>query len=88
MKEAEKITPTRFLTFAQVKELTGLSRTSIWKGEKEGTFPRRRLISTNRVAWREDEIREWMATRLPVSPETVQPRHNIPKTKGTKSKSG
>lgn len=53
----------RFLREPEIKALTGLSRTTIWRMERRGEFPRRRKISTNAVAWLESEIDAWMADR-------------------------
>jgi prophage regulatory protein len=55
--------PLRFLRFDAVRERTGLSRTTIWRLERNGTFPAHRQISANAVAWREDEIEAWMLSR-------------------------
>lgn len=71
---------TRFLSFAEVREITGLSRSSIHKAEKAGMFPKRRLLSECRVGWLESEVEAWMTNRKPVS-DSVQPKHNIPPRK-------
>jgi prophage regulatory protein len=55
--------PLRFLRFHAVRERTGLSRTTIWRLERKGAFPRHRRISANAVAWREDEVNAWMLSR-------------------------
>ena len=53
----------RLLRFKEVRELVGLSRSTIWRMEREGLFPLRKKISKNATAWLEEEIREWIATR-------------------------
>jgi prophage regulatory protein len=45
----------------EVQRLTSLSRTTIWRLEQQGTFPRRVRLSRNRVGWRAVEILAWMA---------------------------
>lgn len=50
----------RFLTFKQVRDRTGLSRSTIWRLERAGKFPRHHRISPNRVAWDESAINEWI----------------------------
>lgn len=50
----------KLLTAEQVTELTGLSRTSVWRLERAGEFPSRVRLSPNRVAWRADELQEWV----------------------------
>lgn len=53
----------RFLREPEVHQITGLSRTTRWRLEQNGLFPRRRRISANAVAWLESELREWIASR-------------------------
>jgi predicted DNA-binding transcriptional regulator AlpA len=42
---------------------TSLSRTSIWRGVREGWFPSPVTVSPGRIAWYEDEITCWLASR-------------------------
>tara|TARA_R110001599_G_scaffold9972_5_gene49282 strand:- start:6804 stop:7013 length:210 start_codon:yes stop_codon:yes gene_type:complete len=39
---------------------TGLKRTTLWRKEKEGTFPKRIKLSENAVGWKESEILSWI----------------------------
>ncbi len=57
----------RFLREAEVARITGLSRTTRWRMERRGEFPRRRSISRNAVAWLASEIEAWMAERAEVA---------------------
>lgn len=41
----------------------GLSRSTIWRLERNGLFPKRRLVTGKIVAWDESEIDEWIASR-------------------------
>jgi prophage regulatory protein len=50
----------RILPFKEVKSLTGLSRSTLWKLEKDGKFPSRRTLTSNRVGWLESEIIDWI----------------------------
>jgi prophage regulatory protein len=52
--------PLKFLRFHAVRDRTGLSRSTIWRLERRGEFPRHRRISANAVAWLEDEVNEWV----------------------------
>ena len=54
----------RFLREPEVRRLTGLSRTTRWRLERAGKFPRRRRISENAVAWPASEINAWIAERM------------------------
>ena len=59
--------PLRLLRFPAVRERTGLSRSTIWRLERRGEFPRHRRISSNAVAWVEAEVADWIRSR--VNPE-------------------
>jgi prophage regulatory protein len=56
--------PLRLLRFGEVRQRTGLSRSTIWRMERRGAFPRRIKVSLNVVAWREDEVSEWIRFKL------------------------
>lgn len=55
--------PSKFLRFRAVHERTGLSRSTIWRLERVGAFPRHRRLSANAVGWVEEEIDGWMLSR-------------------------
>lgn len=48
----------------KVKEITGLSISTIWRLEQAKDFPARYQISKKRVAYKSNEIMEWLNTRL------------------------
>ena len=49
----------RMLNEKQVLDVVPLSRTSIYRLEKAGKFPKSTYISANRRIWYEDEIIAW-----------------------------
>lgn len=53
----------RILNAKDVQELTGLSRTSIWRLERKGEFPTRVALTLGRVGWRYLEIEKWLNNR-------------------------
>jgi predicted DNA-binding transcriptional regulator AlpA len=55
----DKFRPRRMLNEKQVLDVVPLSRTSIYRLEKAGKFPRSTYISANRRIWYEDEIIAW-----------------------------
>lgn len=59
-----EVGPARLLRFPTVRERTGLSRSTIWRLERRGEFPRHRRISTNVVAWLETEVVDWIQSRV------------------------
>jgi len=50
----------KLLSFPQVKELTGLSRTTIWRYEQQGRFPQHVTLSSRCIRWKESEIKAWI----------------------------
>ena len=57
------VVPSRLLRFGEVRHRTGLSRSTIWRMERGGMFPKRVKVSVNVVAWREDEVSEWIQSK-------------------------
>ncbi len=51
------------LSAKEVIHKISLSRTTIWRMEIRGDFPRRIILSPGRVGWKADEIEEWIETR-------------------------
>lgn len=42
---------------------TSLSRTTLWRLARKGTFPAPIQLSENRIGWSEKAINEWVASR-------------------------
>ncbi len=55
--------PLRFIRLQTVRDRTGLSRSTIWRLERRGDFPKHRRISLNAVGWLEAEVDEWVLSR-------------------------
>lgn len=53
----------RFLREKQCRDITGLSRTTRWRLERAGLFPKRYRISPNAIAWLESQVMEWLKSR-------------------------
>lgn len=53
--------PDRFLRVRVVLERTGLSKTTLYRKVRAGTFPRQVQLSERCTGWRESAIREWEA---------------------------
>lgn len=51
----------------QAKARTGLSRSIIYKRISEGTFPRQVSLGDRAVGWIEQEIDDWIASRIQVA---------------------
>jgi prophage regulatory protein len=55
----DKSRPRRMLNEAQVLEIVPVSRTTLHRMGKAGSFPKGTYISPNRKVWYEDEIIAW-----------------------------
>jgi len=53
-----------FIGIAEVVRRTGLSKSTIYRAEKEGAFPRRVQIGKRRVAFVEAEVDHWIAEQI------------------------
>lgn len=47
----------------KVREVTGLSDSSIYRLEAQGKFPKRVKLSTSASGWYSDEVHQWVADR-------------------------
>ena len=68
---------TRILRTDEVTQQTGLSRSSIWRLERDGVFPARRQISPHAVGWLSSDIERWIESRpraLPAPEMAVRAR--------------
>ncbi len=54
----------RFLRLVDVKERTGLSRSTIYLNIKKGTFPKNIGLGARCVGWLESEIDAWVQSRV------------------------
>jgi prophage regulatory protein len=60
----------KLIRLSAVTALTGLSRGTIYRLERDGSFPSRRRLGANSVAWVEQEVTDWMASRPAARPAT------------------
>ncbi len=54
----------RFLRLLEVKEMTALYRSSIYRQIAAGTFPRQIQIGSNQVVWVKHQIDDWIDSRI------------------------
>jgi len=55
--------PLKILRMSEVMGMTGLSRVTLWRLERDGRFPARLQLSKNAVGWRDDEVMDWVQSR-------------------------
>lgn len=53
----------QLLAWPRVHEITGLSRTTIWRLQRIEAFPRPVALSPGRVGWWQSELMAWRRTR-------------------------
>ena len=55
--------PSYMLRMPEVMARTGLSRTTLWRRMRAGTFPAATSLGENSIGWPESEIAEWLSSR-------------------------
>ena len=60
----DKVPANELLLKPELKQLVPLSDTTIWRMERDGTFPRRIVLSRKRVAWKRSEVLAFIAARM------------------------
>ena len=64
--EKRSVRPRAILRTAEVLEVVGLSRTTIWRRVQAGDFPapiRLGPAGSRAVGWRSEEVEEWVRSR-------------------------
>ncbi len=51
----------------EVIAMVGMSRTTLWRMEREGTFPKRLQLSTRNVGWKRASVEQWIQERKEVA---------------------
>lgn len=54
----------RFIKIDEVKRLTTLSETHIYRKMKEGEFPQNIAIGSNSKVWLESEVQDWITEKI------------------------
>ena len=65
----------RIVRLPEVTEITGLSRTTIWRRQRDGSFPQPIRLGgehTRAVGWWDHTIYDWIDERPPTAPPTQQ----------------
>jgi prophage regulatory protein len=60
---AKEATAVAILDEGRVEAVTSLSRTTRWRLERRGQFPKRVRLSPGRVGWRQADIEAWISSR-------------------------
>jgi len=63
---------------AELRRRVPYSDVHIWRLERAGEFPHRVQLGPNRVAWYEDEIEAWCASRIRAGGHRPPGRPRVP----------
>ena len=55
--------PDTFLRWPTLHQTTGLSRSTVWRLERRGEFPKRCQLSPGTVGWLSSDVERWMKQR-------------------------
>ena len=62
----------RFIDLKEVIKMTSLKTTSIYSMMKKGNFPKSIKITSDRVAWLESDIEDWINKKIKQQQENSQ----------------
>ena len=68
----------RFMPIAEVIEVTGLCKATIYRSMDRGDFPRPVLAARRSVRWLQSEITAWMRERPRANPRAAEGRRARP----------
>ena len=54
----------RFVRLLEVVQLTGVSRSTIYRWMANGEFPKQVSLGGNTVAWLESDVEDWIQRRI------------------------
>ena len=57
-------TSAQFIRLPQVKEITTLSKSSIYRLMEDGDFPKQHTLGARSVAWEKSQVEEWCAQKM------------------------
>jgi prophage regulatory protein len=62
----------KILRLPEVKERTGLSRSTIYLRMSKGNFPTALSLGDRAVGWLESEINDWISSQIKASGKSIQ----------------
>ena len=54
----------QFIRLHQVKEITSLSKSSIYRLKEDGDFPKQVTLGTRSVVWVKSQVEDWCAEKV------------------------
>ena len=58
------LTSSQFIRLPQVREITTLSKSSIYRLMEEGDFPKQHALGARTVVWSKSQVEEWCAQKM------------------------
>ena len=58
------LTRSRLMRLPEVVQMTGVSRSTIYRWMENGEFPRQISLGANTVAWLESDVNDWIQLRI------------------------
>ena len=58
------LTSAQFIRLSQVKEITSLSKSSIYRLMEEGDFPKQVVLGARSVVWVKSQVEDWCAEKI------------------------
>ena len=62
----------KILRLPQVKEITGLSRSTIYLRMSEGSFPKKIDLGARAIGWVSSEINQWIEEKISVRNQSLE----------------
>ncbi|PIS10375.1 MAG: hypothetical protein COT73_09675 [Bdellovibrio sp. CG10_big_fil_rev_8_21_14_0_10_47_8] len=56
----------RIIREQELQKITGLSRSTLWRLEKAGNFPKRLKLGGYSIGWRETDVTAWIDNLCPI----------------------
>jgi prophage regulatory protein len=78
----------RFLRLPEVKQITGLPRSTIYDKMQRGEFPSSINLGGRTVAWISGEIQDWVAQRIKASRNLAGNESAVPAPRGNSIAAG
>lgn len=64
MENKQAVQRPRIIRKPELLNIVGLSDPTIWRMEREGTFPKRLRLGGNSCGWLESEVTGWLNERI------------------------